>query len=118
MREPKGCWLWEFGEAEELTDLGFEDADYEACNYFSDRPKCQRFRHNFEEMQKVKAGVYNHLHSSDCWAPHWSQAENRWIYPSGEEAQYTPSLAYIIALSISFQRVTLGDNLWQEDKLA
>eukprot|EP00435_Cladocopium_sp_Y103_P073851 s597_g45.t1 len=90
--------LWESGEWMETA--------YAACTLGGARCKQQLLRHNIEEIQQWPVAACHHVHDPEEWTPYTS--EGRRVYPSKEEAEYTATLAYAIAVSASWWAARLG----------
>ena len=71
---------------------GWMDFDYDACVFLGARKKAQRLRRNIIEFQSLPHMRCGHVHSTE----EWTRSGTR--YPTFEEAEYTPSLVYTIAV--------------------
>ena len=71
---------------------------YAACCYYSARCKWQWMAGNFPELARLRADKCLHLHDKDEWSPFFDDKEGRWMYPSKDEAEYTASLTFSIAV--------------------
>ena len=106
IENPRNSWLWQFSEAKALTAGNFEMREYCACAFFAARCKLQSVAANFEEMKNVQTGECRHIHTEGSWKPH--KADGKWVYPALEEAEYTPSLAFTMAVATSFWAIRVG----------
>ena len=106
VENPRKSLLWKMAEVKELKCAGFNVHNYEACVYFAARNKAQSLLANFEEARKLETGECRHLHSSNAWEPEFR--DGKWWYPSEQEAEYTPALAFSMAVSLSMAACRLG----------
>ena len=81
---------------------GWYDFDYDACVFLGARRKAQRLRHNITEFLSLPTMRCGHIHD-----PHeWSKSGAR--YPTFEEAEYTPSLVFTIAVTVTAWATRMG----------
>ena len=81
---------------------GWYDFDYDACVFLGARKKAQRLRHNITEFLSLPTMRCGHIHD-----PHeWSKSGSR--YPTFEEAEYTPSLVFTIAVTVTAWATRMG----------
>ena len=74
---------------------GWFDFDYDACVFLGARKKAQRLRHNITDFLSLPTMRCGHIHD-----PHeWSKSGSR--YPTFEEAEYTQSLVFTIAVTVT-----------------
>ena len=71
---------------------GWMDFDYDACVFLGARKKAQRLRRNILEFQSLPHMRCGHVRDMG----EWTKSGTR--YPTFEEAEYTPSLVYTIAV--------------------
>ena len=77
----------------------WQDTVYSACCFMGARCKAQRLRHNIDEIAQWPALHCHHTHAADEWQPYLQDGQR--VFPSKEEAEYTASLAFGIAVSSS-----------------
>ena len=82
------------------------DTDYAACCWAGARCKQQKLRHNVQEIADWPAIQCHHIHNPREWEP-WESSGQR-VYPSKEEAEYTASLCFALAVSCSWWAVRTG----------
>ena len=68
------------------------DLCYDACVFMGARKKGQRIRHNITEFNLLPDLTCGHIHHANEWS---RQGEN---FPTYEEAEYTPSLVFTLAV--------------------
>ena len=73
----------------------WQDTVYSAC-----RCKAQRLRRNIDEIASWPDLQCHHTHAADEWQPYLQNGQR--VFPSKEEAEYTASLAFSIAVSASW----------------
>ena len=78
----------------------WQDTVYSACCFMGARCKAQRLRHNIDEIAQWPALHCHHTHAADEWQPYLQDGQR--VFPSKEEAEYTASLAFGIAVSASW----------------
>ena len=83
--------MWESGQ--------WSDTSYAACTLGGARCKHQVLRHDIEEIALWPAANGHHVHDAQEWVPYTSQGQR--VYPSKEEAEYTATLAFAIAVAAS-----------------
>eukprot|EP00435_Cladocopium_sp_Y103_P060929 s497_g22.t1 len=98
---------WWTTEEQRLWESGaWMETAYAACTLGGARCKQQLLRHNIDEIKQWPVAACHHVHDPEEWTPYTS--EGRRIYPSKEEAEYTATLAYAIAVSASWWAVCKG----------
>ena len=75
------------------------DTTYSACVFMSARCKHQRLRHNIHEIELIHPCECHHQHAAWEWDP-WEDTQGRHQFPSKEEAEYSATLAFAIAVSV------------------
>ena len=78
----------------------WQDTVYSACCFMGARCKAQRLRRNIDEIAQWPALHCHHTHAADEWQPYLQDGQR--VFPSKEEAEYTASLAFGIAVSACF----------------
>ena len=73
----------------------------------SARCKHQRLRHNIHEIELIHPRECHHQHAAWEWDP-WEDTQGRHQFPSKEEAEYSATLAFAIAVSVSWWAVREG----------
>ena len=81
---------------------GWYDIDYDACVFLGARRKAQRLRHNISEFLSLPNTRCGHIHDPN----EWSKSGSR--YPTFEEAEYTPSLVFTIAVTVTAWATRVG----------
>ena len=84
----------------------WQDTVYSACCFMGARCKAQRLRHNIDEIAQWPALHCHHTHAADEWQPYLQDGQR--VFPSKEEAEYTASLAFGIAVSASWWAARMG----------
>ena len=84
----------------------WQDTLYSACCFMGARCKAQRLRHNIDEIAQWPALHCHHTHAADEWQPYLQDGQR--VFPSKEEAEYTASLAFGIAVSASWWAARMG----------
>ena len=84
----------------------WQDTVYYACCFMGARCKAQRLRHNIDEIAQWPALHCHHTHAADEWQPYLQDGQR--VFPSKEEAEYTASLAFGIAVSASWWAARMG----------
>ena len=84
----------------------WQDTVYSACCFMGARCKAQRLRHNIDEIAQWPALRCRHTHAADEWQPYLQDGQR--VFPSKEEAEYTASLAFGIAVSASWWAARMG----------
>ena len=84
----------------------WQDTVYSACCFMGARCKAQRLRHNIDEIAQWPALHCHHTHAADEWQPYLQDGQR--VFPSKEEAEYTASLAFGIAVSASWWAARVG----------
>ena len=106
---PKNSWLRKFQQMQAcLSRPGWEESEYPACAYFSARCKWQWAAGNSSAVKRIQVDGCHHLHDENEWTPYFDSAAKVWVYPSKEEAEYTPSLAYTFAIVLTIGAVHRG----------
>ena len=90
--------MWESGQ--------WTDTSYAACTLGGARCKHQVLRHDIEEIAQWPPANCHHVHDPQEWVPYTSQGSR--IYPSKEEAEYTATLAFAIAVAASWWAARRG----------
>ena len=91
---------WELTQEKQMMATGlWQDTVYSACCFMGARCKAQRLRHNIDEIAQWPALHCHHTHAADEWQPYLQDGQR--VFPSKEEAEYTASLAFGIAVSAS-----------------
>ena len=81
---------------------------YPACAYFAVRCKAQWVAENFPEVKFLGQPKCSLLHDEGEWDPCFCKQSRRWVYPSKEEAEYTPALAFTIAVALTMSAAREG----------
>ncbi|CAJ1339037.1 unnamed protein product [Effrenium voratum] len=90
---------WSLPQEETMMESGlWYDTTYSACVFMSARCKHQRLRHNIHEIELI--------HPRECHHQHDTQGRHQ--FPSKEEAEYSATLAFAIAVSVSWWAVRDG----------
>ena len=98
---------WELAQEKEMMSTGvWTDTFYSACCFMGARCKAQRLRHNIEEIDQWPSLTCHHTHMKGEWDPYVQGGQR--VYPSSEEAEYTASLAFGIAVSVSWWAARRG----------
>ena len=84
----------------------WQDTVYSACCFMGARCKAQRLRRNIDEIAQWPALHCHHTHAADEWQPYLQDGQR--VFPSKEEAEYTASLAFGIAVSASWWAARMG----------
>ena len=84
----------------------WQDTVYSACCFMGARCKAQRLRHNIDEIAQWPALHCHHTHAADEWQPYLQDGQR--VFPSKEEAEYTASLAFGVAVSASWWAARMG----------
>lgn len=79
---------------------------YSACCFMGARAKSQCLRHNVEEINQWPPLDCHHTHDPKEWDP--VVIEGARFYPSKEEAEYTASLSFAIAVALSWWAARTG----------
>ena len=77
------------------------------CVFMSARCKHQRLRHNIREIESIHPCECHHQHAAWEWDP-WEDTQGRHQFPSKEEAEYSATLAFAIAVSVSWWAARVG----------
>ena len=94
---------WELTQEKQMMATSpWQDTVYYACCFMGARCKAQRLRHNIDEIAQWPALHCHHTHAADEWQPYLQDGQR--VFPSKEEAEYTASLAFGIAVSASYWR--------------
>eukprot|EP00435_Cladocopium_sp_Y103_P018485 s228_g4.t1 len=76
-----------------VTESGdWFDMTYDACVFLGARRKAQQIRHNLSELAALPQLRCGHVHRHDEWA------RTTQGFPTKEEAEYTPSLVFTLAI--------------------
>ena len=98
---------WELTQEKQMMATGlWQDTVYSACCFMGARCKAQRLHHNIDEIASWPDLQCHHTHATDEWQPYLQDGQR--IFPSKEEAEYTASLAFGIAVSASWWAVRMG----------
>ena len=98
---------WELTQEKQMMATGlWQDTVYSACCFMGARCKAQRLRHNIDEIAQWPALHCHHTHAADEWQPYLQRGQR--VFPSKEEAEYTASLAFGIAVSASWWAARMG----------
>ena len=84
----------------------WQDTVYSACCFMGARCKAQRLRRNIDEIAQWPALHCHHTHAAHEWQPYLQDGQR--VFPSKEEAEYTASLAFGIAVSASWWAARMG----------
>ena len=84
----------------------WQDTVYSACCFMGARCKAQRLRRNIDEIAQWPALHCRHTHAADEWQPYLQDGQR--VFPSKEEAEYTASLAFGVAVSASWWAARMG----------
>ena len=117
IQNPVRSWLWPLlavlvksQGSKAFSDWFFslQDYDFDACVFGSRRAKATRV--------KGSPGVFDGLQiSCDNSHPHLSwkpvRVSGRWVYPTKEEAKYTPELCHFLCVQAALNSSTLGSRL-------
>ena len=100
MENPKNSWLWRFSQAKARSkDPNWKHREYDACVHCGARAKKQVIESNIDELEIV-VGQCKHLHDENDWSPYQND-KGEWVYPGHEEAEFTATLAFNIAVAFS-----------------
>jgi len=109
LENPVNSWVRHFPLAKSLVAKpNWHQAEYPACAYFAARCKHQWLAANFEEITLLQVDGCFHLHDKDEWKPVFDEEKKMWFYPSSEEAEYTASLAFSLAVAFTMAACRLG----------
>ena len=105
---PACSWLWQFDQAKAAAASPYWTRnEYWQCAHGGSRQKHQAIESNVEEMEIVAAQCH-HPHSEGEWSPYQvdlyaaqGSYHQSWVYPAAEEAEYTASLCFHIAVALS-----------------
>ena len=104
---PLRSLYWELTQEKQMMATGpWQDTVYSACCFMGARCKAQRLRHNIDEIAQWPALHCHHTHAADEWQPYLQHGQR--VFPSKEEAEYTASLAFGIAVSASWWAARMG----------
>ena len=93
---------WSLPQEETMMESGlWYDTTYSACVFI------QRLRHNIHEIELIHPRECHHQHAAWEWDP-WEDTQGRHQFPSKEEAEYSATLAFAIAVSVSWWAVREG----------
>ena len=81
----------------------WQDTVYSACCFMG---AAQCLRHNIDEIAQWPALHCHHTHAADEWQPYIQDGQR--VFPSKEEAEYTASLTFGIAVSASWWAARMG----------
>jgi hypothetical protein len=105
---PLNSYHWLDPAEVEMQESGaWQDTIYDACVFAGARRKRQKLRHNVDELSALPSLKCCHIHSKDEWTP-WMAEGGQWTYPSAEESEYTASLAFTIAVAVSWWAARTG----------
>ena len=100
LENPSRSLLWSLPAARQtMSHPEWQRFEYDACVHLGARCKAQAIESNVEEMAVV-AGKCRHTHSPGEWRTPRSAGGSR--FATSEEKEYTASLAYNIALALSW----------------
>jgi len=109
LENPVNSWVRKFPKAKSLcAKPNWHQAEYPACAYFAARCKFQWLAANFEEIELLNVPNCLHLHDKDEWKPFFNDDTQSWFYPSSQEAEYTASLAFSLAVAFTMAACRLG----------
>jgi len=109
IENPFNSWVRQFPRAKSLcAKSNWHQAEYPACAYFAARCKYQWLAANFDEITLLQVDECFHLHDKDEWKPVFNEETKVWFYPSSEEAEYTASLAFSLAVAFTMAACRLG----------
>ncbi len=91
-----------------IARAGWVEAEHRLCTHFGARCKRQWTAGNVEEVKLLHHPDGYHLHDETEWKPWYSDSEDRWKYPTKEEAEYTASLAFSYAALMTMAAVRRG----------
>ena len=97
---------WQAKEVEMWSSGKWMEKCYAACSLMGARCKQQTLRHCIPEIDQWPPVHCNHLHAKDEWHPYSLHGKQH--YPSKEEAEYTASLCFLIAVTTSWWAVRTG----------
>ena len=98
---------WELTQEKQMMATGlWQDTVYSACCFMGARCKAQRLRHNIDEIASWPDLQCHHTHAADEWQPYLQDGQR--VFPSREDAEYTASLAFGIAVSASWWAARMG----------
>eukprot|EP00434_Breviolum_minutum_P029334 symbB.v1.2.025947.t1/scaffold2554.1/size89898/9 len=98
---------WYIDQEQRMMQSGlWWDRRYSACCFMGARAKSQCLRHNVEEINQWPPLDCHHTHDPKEWDP--VVVEGARFYPSKEEAEYTASLSFAIAVALSWWAARTG----------
>ena len=98
---------WYLPQEQQMMDSGiWMDKRYSACCLMGARAKSQCLRHNVPEIQEWPVLDCHHSHDPREWDPRVEDGKR--IYPSHEEATYTATLSFAVAVACSWWAVRTG----------
>ena len=104
---PLRSLYWELTQEKQMMATGlWQDTVYSACCFMGARCKAQRLRRNIDEIASLPDLQCHHTHAADEWQPYLQDGQR--VFPSKEEAEYTASLAFGIAVSASWWAARMG----------
>ena len=99
--DPARSLHWELPQEKQMMETGlWFDTEYAACVFGSARAKAQRLRHNIPEIEAWGPLQCHHVHADNEWT--LTQVDGVTIYPAAEEAEYSASLVFAVAISVSW----------------
>ena len=98
---------WYLPQEVAMMETGlWQDKRYSACCFMGARAKSQCLRHNVDEITQWPVLDCHHSHDPREWEPQVTNGQR--FYPSHEEAEYTASLSFAIAVAASWWAVRMG----------
>ena len=98
---------WYIDQEQRMMQSGlWWDRRYSACCFMGARAKSQCLRHNVEEINQWPPLDCHHTHDPKEWDP--VVVKGARFYPSKEEAEYTASLSFAIAVALSWWAARTG----------
>ena len=91
-----------------IARAGWVEAEHRLCSHFGARCKRRWTAGNVEEVKLLHHPDGYHLHDETEWKPWYSDSEDRWKYPTKEEAEYTASLPFSYATLVTMAAVRRG----------
>ena len=93
---PLNSFHWQDPVESHLIASGdWNDMVYDACVFQGARRKGRRIRHNAQELSQLPPLRCGHVHHAQEWQ------RNADSFPSKEEAEYTPSLVFTLAICLT-----------------
>ena len=109
LENPRRSWVRQFNKCQKLVSKShWVETEYPACAYFAARCKAQWVAGNFPEVKFIGQPKCSLLHDEGESDPYFCKQSRRWGYPSKEEAEYTPAVAFTVAVALTMSAAREG----------